>query len=446
MKATKKTSAVSARSATAPGARLWHNAFFNIFWFGQTLSVLGDSFAAIAIPLLVLQATGSVAQMGLVTATMSIGQIVGGIFAGPIADRLDRRKLLIFCDTLRFVLYSAIPLGWWLLGPQLWLIFFVVAIGACLGMTFQVTYVTAVANLVDGDQIIEANSRLQITYSIAFVTGPVLAGLVTGSFGATTAISLDAASFVVSALSLLFIRLRSVEQVSALELLKQETAEQAELPRQVEQKDKLWSGLLDGIKFVWYQPVLRPVMVILLILTFLSAGMLDVFIFHVKHDLLGNDTVVGIVFGLASIGGIVGGVVAPSLRRRLGFGPCWIGGFVCNSLSIALIGWAPNLVLCCLMGIIFTFTSTIVGVCSLSLRQEITPDHLLGRVTSVFWTVIGIPGPLGAALFTALSASTGASKVMIIVGLLCVLTSLAGLFTAARQRYPERRYGPSITE
>jgi len=427
-------------SDLTPGSRLWHNTYFNIFWLGQTLSVLGDSFASIAIPLLVLQATGSVAQMGLVTATMSVGQIVAGIFAGPIADRIDRRKLLIFCDALRFLLYALIPLGWLLFGPQLWLIFVVVALGACLGMTFQVTYITAVANLVDTDQIIDANSRLQITYSIAFVTGPVLAGTITAVFGATTAIGLDAISFAVSALSIVLIRLRPMAQVSPKELIKQETPEQASLPRRVEKKGNVWSEFMAGLEFIWQEPVLRSMLLMLGILTFLTAGMLDVFIFHIKHDLAGNDTLVGIVFGLASIGGIIGGIIAPTLRRRLGFGPCWIGGFILNSLAIVMIGLSTNLVFCCLMAIVFTFSSTICSVCSMSLRQEITPDHLLGRVTSVFWTLIGVPGPLGSTLFTALSASLGAPLVIVVVGIVSGVTSLSALFTAARRRFPERRY------
>src|SRR5260370_37198208 len=98
----------------APGARLWRNRDFNIFWLGQTLSVFGDAFATIAIPLLVLRATGSVVVMGLVTAVFGVAQVVTGLFAGWLADRLDRRRLMIFCDILRTLLYFSIPLGWWL--------------------------------------------------------------------------------------------------------------------------------------------------------------------------------------------------------------------------------------------------------------------------------------------------------------------------------------------
>jgi MFS family permease len=437
MRISKKSSIVT-ELVPSPGARLWRNSDFNIFWVGQTLSVLGDAFASIAMPLLVLQATGSVALMGLVTATFSIGQIISGVFAGVIADRVDRRKLMICCDIGRALLYSLIPLVGLFFGAQLWLIFVVVGVGACLGMAFQVTYVAAVANLVDGDQIVDANSRLQITYAIAFVTGPVIAGFVIGSLGASVAIAFDAFSFLISATSLYLIRLRPVAQATPLELSKQEALEQTSISGQIK-SHSVWDGLVAGIMFIWHNPMLRPVMFLLGCFTFAITGCLDLFIFHLKHDLGANDKVVGIVFGLASIGGIIGGVLAPTLRKRLGFGPCWLGSFFLNSISIILIAIAPNLIVCCLLAIVFTFTSTISGVVAMSLRQQITPDHLLGRVTAVYWTIIGVPGPIGAALFTNLSVRIGAPAVLEAVGTLCLGITMIGLFTAARRRFPERQ-------
>ncbi len=76
---------------TPPGRPLWRDRNFSIFWAAQTLSVAGDSFAYIAVPLLVLRATGSVAQMGLLTGAGGAASVGAGVFAGVLADRLDRR-------------------------------------------------------------------------------------------------------------------------------------------------------------------------------------------------------------------------------------------------------------------------------------------------------------------------------------------------------------------
>ena len=148
------------RAERSPGARLWRNREFNVFWAGQSLSALGDSFALLALPLLVFEATGSVVQMGLVTGTFGIGQVISGLVSGVIVDRVDRRRLMILCDVLRLVLYGSIPLVWLLIGPQLWLIYVVVGFGAMLGMTFSIAYMTALANLVDRDQLSDANARV----------------------------------------------------------------------------------------------------------------------------------------------------------------------------------------------------------------------------------------------------------------------------------------------
>ena len=157
---------------------------FAIFWAGQTFAVLGDAFAIVAIPLLVLDATGSVAKMGLVTAVNGLGALLAGLFAGPLVDRLDRRRLMIQCDLGRVVTYALIPLGWWALDGPLWLLYGLGFVASALSMVFGVGYITAVANLVDRDRIIEANGRLQTTFALSWVFGPMLAGVLFDFFGA----------------------------------------------------------------------------------------------------------------------------------------------------------------------------------------------------------------------------------------------------------------------
>ena len=95
----------SARPRSLP---LWRQRDFAVFWAAQTLSVLGDSFALIALPLLVLETTGSLARMGLLTAVGGAASVVAAVFAGVVVDRVDRRRLLIGCDLVRMVLYLSL--------------------------------------------------------------------------------------------------------------------------------------------------------------------------------------------------------------------------------------------------------------------------------------------------------------------------------------------------
>ena len=191
--------------AAQPPSALWRDRRFCVFLTSQTLSVAGDSFALIAVPLLILRATGSVAQMGLLTGAAGAAAVVAGIFAGILADRLDRWILMAACDLARMVLYGLIPLVW-AVHPQVWLLYVVLPLCAALGMIFQVCYVTVVPALSGPARITEANGLLYGASSTAAIAGPLLAGLASAALGPASAIAVDAVSFAASAVGVLLIR------------------------------------------------------------------------------------------------------------------------------------------------------------------------------------------------------------------------------------------------
>ncbi|MCX5207116.1 MFS transporter [Streptomyces sp. NBC_00237] len=145
--------------------------------------------------------------MGLLTAVAGVTSLLTGLVAGSWADRFDRRRLLMVCDAARLVLYGAIPVCW-ALSPQIWLLYVVMALASVFEMLFKITYVTAVVNLVDKDQIVAANGRLESTNAIAYIAGPALAGVVAGLFGPTAAVAINAGSFGISLVGLVFTRFR----------------------------------------------------------------------------------------------------------------------------------------------------------------------------------------------------------------------------------------------
>ncbi len=406
-----------ARAASAPAPL--RNRSFLIFWGGQSLASLGNMFAIIAMPLLVLQATGQVTQMGLVTATFTVGQLLAGLFAGQLIDALNRRVLMIVCDAGRAVIYATIPFVWVFFGPQVWLIYVVTALGAVLGMIFRVGYMTAVPNLVEKDQIIKANGYINASMAISTMIGPLLGGVTVARFGPAIALSGQAAAFAVSALSLALVRLRPVA---------------ADAPKG--EQEHGMSALLAGVRYLFGQPVLCAVSVILLAYGLATGAGLDLFIFHIKSDLHQDGTAVGFVFAASSIGAIIGSLAAAAIRKRLGFGPAYLGAVILSGLPFMVIGLSTNLYVVAGLAAVFQLTSIVMGINSMSLRQEITPDALLGRVTAAFWTVSGVMTPLGAALGTALAGKIGAPWTFFWMGLLMVAIGLAGVFSPARQRRP----------
>lgn len=406
-------------AGATPGRPLWRDRNFSIFWAAQTLSVAGDSFAYIAVPLLVLHATGSVAQMGLLTGAGGAASVGAGVFAGVLADRLDRRTLLICCDLARMVLYGVIPLAW-SFGPQVWLLYAVLPTCEAIGMIFQVTYVTAVRNLADGERITEANGLLYSTATAAGVLGPLLAGLVSGAFGPTAAIAVDAASFALSAAGACLIRLRGQPAAS---------------PRA--SASRPWQELLAGARFLWRQPVLRSLTAALTAYIFLTYGLTDVLIYYLRHDLGQSYATVGIVLAIAAVGPVGGSMLVARLRRAAGFGACWIGGVALSGIAIACLGVSGSILVIAALAAAYLGCGAVSGICSMSLRQQVTPDHLLGRVTSAFWTVHFSLGPAGAAVLTWAAGHYGVAPVCAAAGAGCVLIAVAALFTPIRQPAPE---------
>ncbi|HYO30537.1 MAG TPA: MFS transporter [Thermomicrobiales bacterium] len=405
---------------------LGRNRDFTVFWVGQTFSVLGDAFSIIAIPLLVLEATGSLTMMGLVTAFYGVGSLVAGILGGPLVDRVDRRKLMIRCDLGRFALYLLVPLGWWLFGPQLWLVFLVATLGSGLAMVFGVAYITAVANLVDRDQITEANGRLQVSYALAFAIGPLLAGLVSERYGTVAAVGIDACTFLVSAGSLAFVRLRR----AAAERRHEEGGRSQEF--------------LAGVRFLLVHPIFRWLTILTGGLAFASTGITDLLIYYVKEDLGQGDRVVGLLFGVASLGAVASGLLVARLRVRFGWGASFVGGLVVQGLALLAIGAVPSVAGIALLTGLSIFGDSTRGVLTMTLRQELTPDHLLGRVTAAFWTVFSVPGPIGALALTAFGERVGTPVALSTVGV--GILGLAGLALASpvRAREPGRRPDPAV--
>ncbi|MEO3747845.1 MFS transporter [Plantactinospora sp. B5E13] len=420
------------------GRALWRGRDFPLFLSGQTLAALGNSFSLIAVPLLVLHATGSVAQMGLLTGLGGAASVLAGMLAGFLVDRVDRRRLLIGCDLARALGYGLIPLVW-LWSPQVWLLYLVAPVGAAVGMLFQVGYVSAVPALVAPGQITRANGHLYASYAAAGIAGPLLAGALSAAIGPAAAIAVNAGTFGCSALGLRFVRFRppAARPVGPEHRVDAGRTSPDTGAADPTERAARWSDLLVGVRFLWRHPTLRALTVALSFLTFLTIGLTDVFIYHVKHDLGRTDAAVGAVFAGAAGGTVVAALLVARIRRRLGFGVCWIGAYAMAGLAVAGVGLTGTVPALAALVTVYTFGTATAGICSVSLRQQVTPERLLGRVTSAFWTLHSALGPLGAAVLTAAVARYGTTPVCLVAGLLCLGIATATTLTPIRQSRPE---------
>ncbi|MBB5867146.1 MFS family permease [Allocatelliglobosispora scoriae] len=407
------------QEAAAPPLQWRDNRDFNLFLLVQTFSTAGNTFTMVAIPLLVLHATGSVVQMGLVTGAGAVANILAGIFAGVIVDRFDRRRLLIVCDVARGVIYASIPVAW-LFATPIWLLYVVVPLGGALAMLFQVTYVAILPRLVDAEQLTQANGRLSASYATAGIAGPIIAGILSARYGPATAIGVDAATFLAAAVGIFFVRFRSPAPTEA-------PAEAV----------PFWRNLLVGARFLWRHPVLRSLTALLTLLIFIHLGLIDLIIYYLKTDLGQPDSTIGYVLAVTGLGTIAGSLLVARVRRRFGFGLTWVAATMLCGAGIAGLGFAASVPAVALLSVVTFGFSTIAGICSMTLRQQVTPNALLGRVTAAYWTIHSTLGPVGAAVLTAAAAGFGVNTVLVVAGIAYMLIAAAGMLTPIRQRRPE---------
>lgn len=402
-------------SADTTARRLWKNRGFNLLWSCYGLSSLGDAFANIALPLLVLQATGSLLHMGSVTGVIGAAGLTSGLLGGPIVDRADPRRIMIGCNLACAALYGSVPVVWAFAGPQVWLIYAVCAVGTLFNHLFQLANVAATATVVDRDQLTAAVGRQQGTVALTFVAGFMIAGMVSEHLGPAVAVGANGALLFVSSVILLFSRLGTTRGVEHRE------------PEAGDLRD-----MLAGLRFLRGDPVLRWVALIDGGCILAATAALDLLIFRLKEDLGQDDGTVGVIFAVASVGSVAGALVASAVRRRWGFAIGFLGASFLKGTTLAAIGIAPSVIAISALAVGFSFGQTLGAINANSFRQETTPGRLQGRVTAAYWTVTTALGPIGVAIAMLIAKHTGASAVLMGMGLAASALSLLGIFSPIR--------------
>ena len=394
--------ATSATSATP----LRRNRDFRVFVIGQGLSSVGDAVSYTALPLLVLFLTGSGFQMGIVGALQMLPDLVFGLPAGAIADRWDRRRIMLAADLARAVLIGFIPLSLMLGIPTMPVIFAVTAPIHLARVLFLAAYTGAVPSIVGREQIGPANSFLEAAYSIGFILGPGIAGVLVSQIGAAPTLAIDAASFVLSAASLVFIR-GTLQERSA----KPET--------------RMLEDIREGIAFVARHASLRLAIAFITTWSITTGALIPVITFYVTLDRGLPADAVGLVISAYSVGTLLGALVAARLTRRGRLGALMLAGTFAGGLltaSLALFASVSALLIPAFAGGI---ANSILIISYITFRAAATPDALLGRVGSTARMITLGLQPIGTLGAGALLDAIGGGGTLAVMGLASVVVTLA---------------------
>jgi MFS family permease len=368
---------------------------FRSFWLAQSISLLGDQVAVLALPLVaVLVLDAGPGQMGLLAAAALFPHLLFSLPAGVWLDRVAiRRKVMVAADLGRAVLVGTIPLAYALDALTLVQLYAVAFLAGSLAVLFDLSYPTLFVSLAPRERFLEGNSLVHGSRSFSYVAGPSVGGLLVQAFSAPFAVLADAVSYLVSAFFLARVRAK-------------------EAPLEHEGEAGLRDRVTAGLRFISGNPIFRPTLASVATLNFFNSAFIALFVLYATQSLGVGPATLGLVLGAGAVGGILGAVVAGRLARALGVGRAFLHGcvlFTAPLILIPLAGGPRPLVLALLFTAEFLsgLGVMILDINAGSMMFALTPDRLRSRATGGFNFVNWGIRPLGALVGGALGAAIG---------------------------------------
>ena len=375
---------------------LWQHRDFVKLWVGQTVSELGTVVTRTAVPLVALLVLNAGPwELAVLVVVSSLGILLVGLIAGAWVDRLRRRPLLIWDDFIRAGLLLSIPVAYALGALRIEQLYVVMFLESCLGALFDAAYPAYVPTLIGRDRLVEGNSRLATSSSIAEIGGPGFAGALVQFFSAPFAILVDAVSFVVSAVTLLMIRAPEPG------------------PPARETRTPIVHEIVEGLRIVRRHAIVFPLAARSVPAHVFGAFYGVLYSIYLLRELHLDPFLLGIVISAGGVGSLVGSLFASRVVSALGIGRALVGTAIAASVLGVLTPLAQGPVaLAALMvflpQLIGDGLQTIEGVAERSLIQGVIPDRALGRVNATLDVVShGIGYPLGALVAAFVAEQIG---------------------------------------
>ena len=375
---------------------LWRHSDFRKLWIGQTVSEFGSVVTRTAVPLVAVLVLGAGPfEMAFLVVSASLAVLLFGFLAGAWVDRVRRRPLLIGADAIRAVVLFSIPVAYVAGALRMEQLYLVMFIEAALGALFDAAYPAYVPSLIGIDRVIDGNSKLATSSSLAEIGGPGVAGALVQIVSAPFAILVDAVSYVVSAISLMLIR----------------SPEPARPTREF--VTPIRREIVEGLELVRQHRVLFPI-VLRSVIAHISGSFYGVlYTLYLLNELHLTPFLLGVVISAGGVGALVGSLFASRVIRRLGLGPAliWTAAAASAIGILTPLAQGPILVAALMVflpQLIGDGLQTIEGVAEISLIQGLSPDRILGRVNATLEVFShGIAYPIGALLAATVAELIG---------------------------------------
>ena len=392
-------------------------------WAAESISKAGDAVSMVAIPLTaILALDASPVEVGLLGAAQLLPIVVLGLPAGAWVDRIrSRRRVMVAADLGRAVVLATVPIAW-VAGTLTFVqLLVVVAVNAALGTFFDVAIASYLPILVGRDRLVLANSRLELSRSAAAVLGPGAAGFVLRFAAAPIVLALDAISFVASAL--LVATSPGTERTPTA------------APAALDTPGAVRREMLAGVRLALHEPHLRAITATAMTNNLSRAiGMVVAVLFLVREAGVPADGV-GLGFALGNSGFVVGALVATRVSRALGIGRAMRLSVRLFWPGMLFLGLAPAAIALPAFTVMLFMNGlgiAIHNVNQVSVRQAVTPDHMLARVAAASRLLVLGALPAGTLIGGVLGSTIGFQNTLLVSAFGFFLGSLP--YTVSRIR------------
>ena len=375
------------RSTTPPPRRrsLVHHADFRRLWAGDALGQLGAQLTMLALPVFAVQHLDATEwQMGALTAAETAAFLVIGLPAGAWVDRMRKRNVLVTANLVRGTVLTVVAVAALTGHASVPMLIVAGLVISCGSVFFDVAHQSYVPGLVGLENVVEGNSKLQATQSVAAVAAPAVGGALLRIVAAPVLIAVTVVTYLASALLVRRIRHR-------------------EEPPAPESRRPLRTEIGEGLRFVVQQPLLRRIVACTSIGNLASSMAAAMIVIFALRDLGLDAPAYGTVVSAGAIGGIVGAVSADRLARWVGEGRIialsalmFVPATALTPLA-ATFTWPPQVTLLA-GGALLSFAVVVYNVTQVSFRQRLCPPPLLGRMNASFRFLVWGTMPLGGLL------------------------------------------------
>ena len=401
---------------------LWRDPEFMKLWSSMTITAFGAQITNLALPLtaaVMLSATPM--QMGILVALETLPFALFSLHAGVLIDRVRKLPIVIAANWGRGLALLAIPAaayGGVLSIEMLFAVGFVCGIQNVVG---GAAYQVLLAQMAGRGRLVEANAKSSLGEMSSALIGPGLAGGLIQLLTAPFAIVLDACTFFASALMLR--RIRAPQDVAHPGPKASVTAE-----------------IHEGLKLVWHNRTLLALAWLAALWQILHHMQMAVLILFATRDLGLSAGAIGLTYAFGGVGCMLAAGLAERLSARFGVGPVIVHGLILTALgwqAFGLVSGPPGVAMLALglAMLVFDFGGVLYGINYLSLRQAITPDRLLGRMTATMRFLTVAAAPLGSLAGGALATVIGLRATLLTIGVLGLLLAAAAVLWSPVRRH-----------